>query len=277
MQGTSAAIATEAGWPFPLVRIADVPVAAVTREDTVHHVGTCLAQGEGGWIVTVNVDHLQRCQADPEIAAMYHEASLVVADGMPVLWAARVAGARLPERVAGSDLVWLLAERAARDGRSLFLLGGSAGAAEAAAARLRVRWPGLRIAGTSSGMVSSPPSAAEIETLAAELRAAAPDLVYVALGAPKQEQLIRALRCHLPCTWWIGVGIGLSFVAGDVSRAPRLMQRLGLEWLHRLGQEPRRLARRYLIDDLPFTLRLLASALHSRLRAVANPRRRSID
>ena len=264
--GGAGAIAAGAPRPFPLVRVAGVAVAAVTREETVRQVATGLERGEGGWIITVNVDHLKRCETCPEIASMYREASLVVADGMPLLWAARVAGAQLPERVAGSDLVWLLAERAARDGRSLFLLGGNPGAAETAAARLRERWPGLRIAGTSSPTVASPPTAAEVEALAAELEAAAPDLVYVGLGAPKQEQLIRALRTRLPRTWWMGVGISLSFVAGDVSRAPRWLQRLGLEWVHRLGQEPRRLARRYLIDDLPFALRLLASALLSRLR-----------
>jgi N-acetylglucosaminyldiphosphoundecaprenol N-acetyl-beta-D-mannosaminyltransferase len=232
MTGAGAAAAGGTPQLFASVRIAGMPVAAVTLAETVDHV------------VTVNVDHLQRCQADPAIASLNHEASLVVADGMPLLWAARLAGTPLPERVAGSDLVWLLAERAAAEGRSLFLLGGNPGAAETAAVRLRERWPALRIAGTSTPTVSSPPTASEVEALAAELGAVAPDIVYVALGAPKQEQLIRELRSRLPGSWWMGVGIGLSFIAGDVGRAPRWLQRLGLEWTHRLVQEPRRLARR---------------------------------
>jgi N-acetylglucosaminyldiphosphoundecaprenol N-acetyl-beta-D-mannosaminyltransferase len=227
-----------------------------------------LARGHGGWIVTVNVDHLRRYGRDRELARMCAEAELRVADGVPLLWAARLCGAPFPDRVAGSDLVWLLAERAARDGRSLYLLGGEPGAAEAAARRLCERWPALRIAGCSSPRLAASPAPAEIAGVARALEAAAPDLVYVALGAPKQERWIHALRPRLPRAWWIGVGISLSFIGGDVARAPLWMQRSGLEWVHRLAQEPGRLARRYLAEDLPFALGLLwRSALAGRARA----------
>ena len=187
---------------------------------------------------------------------MLDGADYVVADGIPLLWAARLQGTPLPDRVAGSDLVWLLAERAARAGRSLYLLGGAPGAAADAARIFRERWPDLRIAGLSSPALSSDPGAAELAPVLAALRESRPDLVFVALGSPKQDRLIAELRGHFPGTWWIGVGISLSFAAGRVSRAPRWMQRLGLEWVHRLAQEPGRLWRRYLVHDLPFTLGL---------------------
>jgi N-acetylglucosaminyldiphosphoundecaprenol N-acetyl-beta-D-mannosaminyltransferase len=240
---------------------------AIARLDTaqvVDHVFTDLAAGRGGWLVTANVDFVQRAVGDPAIGELYRKADLVVADGRPLLWAARAMGRPLPERVAGSDLVWLLAERAALEGRSLYLLGGDGDAAERAAAELCARWPKLRIAGCSSPRISSPVTPGELAPIREELTQARPDLVYVALGSPKQEYVIDLLRCDLPGSWMLGCGISLSFIAGDVARAPLWMQRAGVEWLHRLFQEPRRLGRRYLLHNLPFTVRLLWRARRAR-------------
>lgn len=239
------------------IELDGVRFARMTCADVVSHVFASLAAGRGGWIVTVNVDHMQRFRTDPTTCGLHRGADLVVADGMPLLWAARLQGTPLPERVAGSDLIWLLAERANDEGRSLYLMGGEPGAAEGAAAELRARWPKLRIAGTSSPRVSAQPLPNEVAPIAEELDRARPDLVYVALGAPKQERLIEALRPGRGAIWWMGVGISLSFAAGQIGRAPRWMQRSGLEWLHRMLQEPGRLARRYFRDDLPYLIGLL--------------------
>ena len=239
------------------IELDGVRLARMTRSDVVAHVFAALAAGRGGWIVTVNVDHMQRFRADPSTRALARAADLVVADGMPLLWAARLQGTPLPERVAGSDLIWLLAERANDEGRSLYLMGGEPGAAEGAAAQLLARWPKLRIAGMSSPQVSAHPLPHEVARIAEELDRVRPDLVYVALGAPKQERLIEALRPDRGSIWWMGVGISLSFAAGQIERAPAWMQRSGLEWLHRTLQEPGRLARRYFRDDLPYLLGLL--------------------
>jgi N-acetylglucosaminyldiphosphoundecaprenol N-acetyl-beta-D-mannosaminyltransferase len=122
----------------------------------------------------------------------------------------------------------------------------------------------LRIAGVSSPRVSAQPTESELASIRRSLQEVRPDFVYVGLGAPKEERFISAIRESLPETWWIGIGISLSFIAGEVSRAPVWVQRAGLEWLHRLGQEPRRLARRYLVEDLPFAARLMATALRRR-------------
>jgi len=191
-------------------------------------------------------------------------ARLVVADGMPLIWASRLRGSPLPERVAGSNLIWTLTAAAARKGAAIFLLGGNPGAAEACAERMRAEYPDVQIAG-----LMTPPRGFEnderaIEEILATLRASAPDIVYVALGFPKQEQLALRLAPHVPTTWFVGVGISFSFVAGEVRRAPRWMQVTGLEWVHRLVQEPRRLFRRYLVEGLPFAARLFAHALRSR-------------
>ena len=248
----------------PKVDLAGLELARVTRQQVVDHLFGALAEGLGGWVITPNVDYLRRYVADSEVRRLFAGASLIVADGVPLLWAARLQGTPLPDRVAGADLVWLLAERAAGEGRSLYLLGGNEGVGEEAARRLVERWPSLRIAGTASPRVSSDPTEAELAAVLRSLKQAEPDLIYVAFGAPKEERLIAALRTELPRAWWIGVGAGLSFITGDVRRAPRWVQRAGAEWLHRLLQEPRRLVRRYLGYDLSFTLRLLAASWRRR-------------
>jgi N-acetylglucosaminyldiphosphoundecaprenol N-acetyl-beta-D-mannosaminyltransferase len=248
----------------PTVDLAGLELARLTPGQVVDHLFGALAEGVGGWLITANVDYLRRWDADPAVRRLFTGASLVVADGVPLLWAARLQGTPLPDRVAGADLVWLLAERAAGEGRSLYLLGGNEGVAEEAARRLVERWPSLRIAGTACPRVSSDPTEAERASILRDLKRAEPDLVYVALGAPKEERLIATLRSELPTAWWIGVGVGLSFATGEVRRAPVWMQRAGAEWLHRLLQEPHRLARRYLIHDLFFTLRLLVASWRER-------------
>lgn len=250
--------------PFPQVRILGMSFANVDRWRLLDHVFACLARGEGGWLVTANLDFLRRYTRDRATRALYDRADLTVADGMPIVWAAWLQGDPLLERVAGSSLVPLIADRAAREGRSLFLLGGEPASNERAAAILCEQYPRLVIAGRTSPRVSNPPTEAEADRLRRELGDAKPDIVLVALGSPKQELLIPMLRPAVPSAWMAGVGISLSFIAGHVRRAPPWMQQIGLEWAHRLAQEPRRLARRYLIHDLPFALYLLAAAAAQR-------------
>lgn len=264
-------MAPHADSAIPTIELKGLHFAGLTREQVVDHVFRALARGSGGWIATLNLDYVRRCAAEPETRELFSATDLVVADGMPLLWAARLQGTPLPDRVAGSDLVWLLAERAAREGRSLYLLGGNPGAADEARTRLQARWPRLRIAGVSSPRISAEPSQAEIASLRALLDGTRPDIVYVAFGAPKEERVIAALRPHFPSTWCIGVGVSLSFMGGDLRRAPQWVQQAGLEWMHRLAQEPRRLAHRYLVQDLPFAVRLLAGAWLARGRAARPP------
>jgi N-acetylglucosaminyldiphosphoundecaprenol N-acetyl-beta-D-mannosaminyltransferase len=256
----------------PTIELMGLRFASLTRAAVVDHVFRALDQGRGGWIATLNLDYVRRCATEPETEKLFSDVDLVVADGVPLLWAARLGGNPLPDRVAGSDLVWLLAERAAQEGRSLYLLGGNPGAAEAVRTQLQARWPQLRIAGVSSPRVSAEPTGEELASLRSTLERAQPDLVYVALGAPKEERVISALHTALAGTWWIGVGVSLSFISGEIRRAPAWMQNAGLEWLHRLAQEPRRLARRYLVEDLPFAARLLAASWRER-RASTGARR----
>lgn len=264
-QNPSSAAAPATGRVRPEgVHVDGVAFDRLSEAQTVAYVVDELRAGRGGWVITSNLDHLYRARRDPAFRAMLDEADLVVADGAPLVWASRLQGTSLPERVAGSAMAWSLSEAANEAGQSIFLLGGDLGTAEKAAQHLKGRFPGLKIAGTyypPMGFEKDPEIMAEMR---AALVAARPDLVYVALGSPKQELLIRDLKADLPQAWWLGLGISLSFICGEVSRAPKWMQKLGLEWFHRLVQEPRRLARRYLIDGVPFAMVLLSSALANR-------------
>jgi N-acetylglucosaminyldiphosphoundecaprenol N-acetyl-beta-D-mannosaminyltransferase len=252
--------------PIPTVTLLGVPFARFTEQQTIQYILNALTEGRGGWVITPNVDILRRINRDPEFQRLCQNASLFLADGMPIVWASRIQGTPLPQRVAGSTLVSTLSRAVAQKGFSVFLLGGDPGTAEKSAQVLQDRSPNLKIAGTYCPPFGFEKDAQEIQHIKQLLTSAKPDIVFVALGSPKQEKFIAEMRSLLPKAWWLGVGISFSFLAGRVKRAPLWMQKIGLEWLHRLFQEPRRLAKRYLVDDLPFALRLLLSAFTTRLR-----------
>lgn len=255
------------------VSLARLEFDRLTETDVVQHIIEALQVGCGGWIATPNIDICRQVHRDPAARALAGSATLIVPDGMPLLWAARLRDDRLAERVTGSSLIFSLTSAAALSGRSIYLLGGAPGVADLAGARLADLYPGLKVAGAASPPVGFDTTADGVAAVRDELSLAAPDIVYVGLGFPKQERLIAQLAPTLPGTWFIACGAAIVFAAGAVPRAPLWMQRLGLEWMFRLLTEPRRLFRRYLIDDAPYAARLLASCaterIRTRLRAVA--------
>ena len=257
-------------------QLVGVAIDCLTESQTVNLLAQRSREGIGSFVVTVNLDHLRRCRKDPDYHRLVSQADLVVADGMPLVWASRIQGGnQIPERVAGSSMMFSLCERASEEGMSVFLLGGyPEGVAAEAGEALKVRYLGLKIAGTHCPAFGFEHDPNQMEKISEMLKSAAPDIVYIALGSPKQEVLIRAMRDVLPHAIWVGIGISLSFATGEVQRAPVLLQRLGLEWIHRLCQEPKRLFRRYIIDGIPFVAFLFLHALWGRVirrgRGVAN-------
>jgi N-acetylglucosaminyldiphosphoundecaprenol N-acetyl-beta-D-mannosaminyltransferase len=254
------------------VVIGNVGFRPATERQVVAEVVRARSRGEGGWMITANVDILRKLQ-QPAVRQLADKATFVLADGMPVLWASWLRGQRLPERVAGSSLIWSLTEAAAEHGLSVYLLGGAPGVAEQAGAVLAERHPSLPVAGSYSppfGADSTPEGRAEI---ADRVRVANPDIVFCGFGFPKQERVIEDLRPVLPGAWYVGCGAAIAFVAGAERRAPRWMQVSGLEWVHRLAREPRRLFRRYVIDDIPFAVKLLGSAATEGIRVRREQRR----
>lgn len=234
---------------------------AMTAQQVITRVRADLVAGRGGHIVTPNVDIVRQVRQSPKFADQVSCGDLVVADGAPLVWASRLAGTRLPERVAGSDLIWDLSAAAADDGRSIYVLGGTPGGERptsvVAAERLADTFPGLAVAGACTPPMGFESNVAYLDELAEELVEAAPDIVFVGLGFPKQERIITRLAEGLPSAWFLGCGAAVDFVAGRRRRAPVWMQRSGLEWAHRLASEPRRLFVRYVVHDAPVAAGLL--------------------
>lgn len=252
--------------PRPPVRLFGIPLDNTTSREAVDRVFADLARGVGGWIFTPNLDILRRLTLDTEYAALTSAATLRLADGMPLIWASKLKGTALPERIAGSEIIWDLCERAAAERRSVFFLGGNPGSAEAAIRVLRERYPSLIVAGVECPPIGFERDAGYAARLDAMLEAAAPDLCLVGLPSQKQDPLIGRLLPRFPRTWFAGIGVTFSFVAGEVKKPPVFLRRIGLEWFFRFVQEPRRLAHRYFVQGVPFAFRLFGHALKERLR-----------
>jgi N-acetylglucosaminyldiphosphoundecaprenol N-acetyl-beta-D-mannosaminyltransferase len=251
---------------IPVVHLLGAHLHAITEKQCTQIVMDELHAGRAGSIVTMNLDHLRRFHNNRQFKQLCNNSSLQVADGMPLVWASHLQGTPLPERVTGSNLIWSLSEAAAKNQRSVFLVGGDEGTAEESAGILQNKYPNLKIAGTYYPPHGFEKIPFELDKMANAILNANPDIIYVALGSPKQEQLIEKLKDKMPQIWWIGVGISFSFVAGHISRAPKWMQKIGLEWLHRLAQEPKRLSERYLVHGLPFSVKLFSVSFWRRFQ-----------
>jgi len=228
-------------------------VDVITTEQTVERVmQACAGEGDPLVVFSCNVDMVVKAHRDPDFGATLSSADILTADGMPIVWMGRLRGHPFPERVAGSELVPRIAAACARAGRSVFLFGAAPGVADAAARRLQADNPGLRVAGTLSPPMGFDRDPLLLEEAVEAVRRASPDVLFVALGAPRQERFIQAQKARLGAKAILGIGGSLDMLAGRVRRAPRFVQRIGAEWLWRLAQEPRRLARRYLVEDLAF-------------------------
>ncbi len=221
-------------------RILGVRVDCIDMEAALDEIGR-LAAARGGCrlVATVNPEFVMHARSNPEFRRVLEGAALCLADGAGVLWAARRQGCDLSRRVAGSDLVPRLAQRAARDGLRLFFLGAQPGVAAEAARRLTLLHPGLVVAGVHPG---SPRPEDDAEALR-EIAGAAPDILLVAYGAPGQELWVARNQERLPVGVALGVGGALDYVAGRVRRAPGWVQRIHLEWLYRLARQPWRIRR----------------------------------
>jgi N-acetylglucosaminyldiphosphoundecaprenol N-acetyl-beta-D-mannosaminyltransferase len=198
-------------------------------------------------VATANVDFVINAIHDQSLQEMLCSCDLIVPDGMPIVWASRLMGAKLKERVSGIDLIPRLAELASRRHYGIYLLGASERSSRRAAEVLKKRFPKLHIAGRDSPPITSL-SEMDHEAILRRIEQAQPDVLLVAMGHPKQERWLAMHRHRLKVPLCMGVGASLDFLAGEFSRAPIWMQTAGLEWLYRAAQEPRRLAQRYLVD-----------------------------
>lgn len=251
-------------------RLGHVPIDRVTFAEALETISALVEARQGGTVFTPNVDHIVMADENAGFRRAYAAADLSLADGMPVVWASRALGVPVPEKISGSDLVSPLMELAEAKGFRVYLFGGADGVASLAALNLQRKYPRLVIAGTASPRVDLREPASQRQGIIEEIRRAAPDLVLVALGAPKQELWIHEAAQALRPAVLLGVGASIDFLAGTARRAPAWVSAAGLEWLYRLVQEPRRLWRRYLVQDPKFL-----GIFVGELRAQRNLRRRS--
>ena len=235
----------------PPIAMLGVPFDHVTLADAVKRIEQKDISRQPHYIVTPNVDFLVQARRDDELRRILLEAHLVLCDGTPLVWASRFLGNRLPERVAGSDLVPRLIRLAAEKNYSLFFLGATAESNAQAVDKVRAQFPGINIAGHYSPPFR-PLHEMDHQEIIRRIRLARPDILLVAFGCPKAEKWM-AMHCQaLGVPVMIAIGATIDFLAGRVKRAPVWMQRSGTEWIFRMSQEPRRLIRRYASDLYPF-------------------------
>lgn len=229
---------TDNKWPTP-IKVLDIPIAPFTMKQTLDWCAQRIASKKPAMLITANAEIVMMGQKDQEFFHILATADLVIPDGAGVVWAGRHLGYAVPERVAGCDLVAHLFEQAAVMGWSVFLLGGAPGVAESVADKMQALYPALRVCGARDGYFSP----AEEPALVAEIQQQQPDVLFVALGVPRQEKWLQQHRDMLRTQLAIGVGGTFDVLAGTVERAPLWMQRYNLEWLYRLYKQPERFGR----------------------------------
>ncbi|NER80220.1 MAG: WecB/TagA/CpsF family glycosyltransferase [Leptolyngbya sp. SIO1D8] len=216
---------------------------------TINHV---ISERSPQYIVTPNAHHIITLQEDTYFQAVYKDSFLSVPDGVPLLWAAKFLGNPLKGRVNGTDLFEQLCKVSAEKNLKIFLLGGRPGAADAAARVLQERHPNLKVVGTHCPPYGFETDPEELKLINSKIKDADPDILFVGLGAPKQEKWIYENYKELNVPISVGIGVSFELVSNIVTRAPKLMQKLGLEWFFRLLMEPRRLWKRYVIGNVVF-------------------------
>jgi len=234
------------------VNICSIRIDNLTMRNALKKIDYLILRKTPSYVVTPNVDHIINLGKDLEFQEIYQEADMVLADGMPLLWAAKFLGTPLREKISGSDIFPELCKIAAGKGYKLFFMGGRPGAASKTSEVLKIKYPNMQIVGIYSPPFGFENNKAENNKIIKMIRDSKPDILFVGLGAPKQEKWIYRYKNEYLVPVSIGIGASFDFAAGIIRRAPLWMQKVGLEWFWRLLMEPRRLWRRYLIDDMQF-------------------------
>jgi N-acetylglucosaminyldiphosphoundecaprenol N-acetyl-beta-D-mannosaminyltransferase len=245
----------------PAITLMGCRIDNLSMEETLGRVEQFIRSGTPHQHVVVNVDKLVKASRDEELRRIINACALVNVDGMPVVWASRLLGKPLKERVAGVDLFEALMRRSGERGWRVFLLGARAEVVAAVADTYRRRYPALVIAGWRDGYWQGEAEEAQV---AEQVRASGADLLFVAIGSPRKEQFLGRWQATMRIPFAMGVGGSFDVAVGRVKRAPRWMQRAGLEWFYRFLQEPRRMFHRYFIEDMAFVWLLIKEAAQMR-------------
>ena len=232
------------------VKFMNIEIDNLTMNETLQRIDALVKKKKNSYIVTPNVDHIMQLQKDKELKEIYDNADLILTDGKPLIWIGKYYGITIKEKISGSDLFPLLCELAAKRNYKMFFLGAAEGVASEAARKLKKRYKGLNVVGTYSPPYGFVKDELELEKIYNMLNESKPDILIVGLGCPKQEKFIYRSREKYNIPVSIGLGASLDFEAGNIKRAPRWMSNIGLEWLYRITQDPKRMLKRYLLTDL---------------------------
>ncbi|MBM7833060.1 WecB/TagA/CpsF family glycosyltransferase [Clostridium sardiniense] len=232
------------------IKFLNIEVDNLTMDESIEVVDKIIQNGKPSYIVTPNVDHIVKLETDKEFQDVYKNADLILTDGMPLIWISKLKGNPIKEKVSGSDFFPKVCELASIKGYKIFLLGAAEGVAYKAAENLKEKYKGLNIVGTYSPSYGFEKKDNEIKEIVKIINEVKPDILAIGLGAPKQEKFIYKYRDELNVPISLAIGASIDFEAGNINRAPKWMQNYGLEWFYRLCKEPKRMFKRYIVDDL---------------------------
>lgn len=231
------------------IKFMNTEIDNLTMEEALAEIEKRIEERDNAYIVTPNVDHIVQLERDKELQKVYANASLILTDGKPLLWIAKYYGTPIKEKISGSDLFPLLCQLAAKKQYTMFFLGAAEGVAAKAAKNLTRKYKGLNVVGTYSPPYGFEKSEKELSKIENMIKSKKPDILIVGLGCPKQEKYMYYNYRRLQVPVSLGLGASFDFEAGNIKRAPKWMSQHGLEWLFRITQDPKRMIKRYIIDD----------------------------
>lgn len=231
------------------MRFMNTEIDNLTMSETLEAIDFLIQKRSNAYVVTPNVDHIVQLERGGELCEVYKNADLILTDGKPLLWIAKWYGTPIKEKISGSDLFPLLCQMAAIKDYTMYFLGAAEGVAAKAAKNLMKKYPRLNVEGTYSPPYGFEKDIAEMAKIENMIKEANPHILIVGLGCPKQELFILHNREKLGVPISLGLGASFDFESGNIKRAPKWMADHGLEWLFRITQDPKRMAKRYLVDD----------------------------
>lgn len=232
------------------IKFMNTDIDNLTMAETLNEIEKLIQKKNCSYVVTPNVDHIVRLEKDEELQKVYKNASLILTDGKPLIWISKWYKTPIKEKISGSDLFPRVCQLAANKNYTMYLLGAAEGVADTAAKNLMKKYPGLNVVGTYSPPFGFEKNEQEMNKIKTQIQEVHPDILIVGLGCPKQEKFMYYHCKELGVPISFGLGASIDFEAGNIKRAPKWMSNHGLEWLYRFSKEPKRLFKRYFVDDL---------------------------
>ena len=236
------------------IKFMNTSIDNLTMDEAIEAIDGLVKKKKNSYVFTPNVDHIVRIEEDAEFRKAYNNATLIFADGKPLIWISKLYKQPIKEKISGSDLFPKVCELASKKGYSVFLLGAKEGVADKAAENIKRLYNSINICGTYSPLFGFENNDKEIAKIIRLVNEKKPDILIVGVGTPKQEKFIYKYRNDLSVPVTFGFGAGIDFMAGNVKRAPKWVSNIGLEWFYRFLHEPKRLFKRYFVDDVRIIL-----------------------